>query len=184
MKDYLAAIAVLLLAAFLLIKLALSQVSSVNRLRGELSSAQFTVDVTQRELDTKRTLMKAANNGGDVDSYLAAHTATLQRMREIGNISQAIGSVSESLSLPIQEQKTTKEPIADSRRQGMEAHLYTVSVLASFRNALVWLGRIEDTFPFCRVERVEINPSGTFVSIGIEVLFPVVNTPTAPAANQ
>jgi hypothetical protein len=47
-----------------------------------------------------------------------------------------------------------------------------MSILSSFKDSLVWLGKIEDAFPYARVQSVVYTPSGDFVNLQTKILFP------------
>ncbi|MBN1403119.1 MAG: hypothetical protein JW942_01455 [Opitutales bacterium] len=179
MKDYLAGILVIVLAIFLLGKVTLSQVNKVNAIRTQLSTAQADLARSTLNSNNKNTQIRAQFGNDDVALFMSQNGATLQSMVEIGTINQRIGSESESLRIPIQEQKTNALTLPG--RQGtvisqVETHDYSLAILSTFRDSLVWMGKIQDAFPYARVVSVTYTPSGDFVNLKARVLFPKMNT--------
>ncbi len=180
MKDYFAAIALFALALFLLGKVALSQVQKVSLVRQQVVTAQDLVNAAQQRANTKSLMMKGKVGTDNVGEYLRRNESALQVMREIGSINDKISSESRALNVPIQEQRTAARELPPSAGvAGVKpppAHEYTVSILTQFRDSLAWLGRIQDSFPFSRIEKIEINPSGAFVTFKVVIVFPAFDT--------
>ncbi len=175
MKDYLAGIATILAIIFLLGKVTLDQVSKVNLAKSELDVAMLSLSDSTRDTQSKNRQLQLRLGNDDVARFMQQNGATLQGMLELNSINQRLASESEALRIPIQEQKTDERKMASRTNAAMgtvSMHEYSISILSSFRDSLVWLGKIEESFPFARVISVTYTPSGDYVSVQTKILFP------------
>jgi len=175
MKDYIVGILILAAVLVVLAKVAIDQVKVVNEERHTLDTAITSLNNSQNNSAIKNKQLIVQFGNDDVAKFMRENGATLQSMMEIGSINQRIGAESEALRIPIQEQKT--EGRAMKGREGtvlrvVNAHQYSLAVLTTFRESLVWLGRIEDAFPYSRVENITFSPSGDYVNLQAKILFP------------
>ena len=175
MKDYFVGIVILGAIFVLLGKVAVDQVKKVNEQRQQLSKANSSLSgsINSSAIKNKQLVVQFGND--DVSRFMRENGATLQSMMEIGTINQRIGAESEALRIPIQEQKTDARVMKG--REGtvlkvVNMHQYSMAVLTTFREALVWLGKIEDSFPYSRVESITFTPSGDYVNLQARILFP------------
>ena len=123
----------------------------------------------------KNKLLVVQFGNDDVDKFMRENGPTLQSMIELNSINQRIGSESEALRIPIQEQKTDARAVKG--RDGTELsvvqmHQYSLAILCTFKDSLMWLGKIEDSFPYARVECITYTPSGDYVNLETRILFP------------
>jgi hypothetical protein len=175
MKDYIVGIAILAGVFIILAKVAIDQVKKVNEERQTMESAITNLGNSQNSSSIKNKQLIVQFGNDDVSKFMRENGATLQSMMEIGSINQRIGAESEAMRIPIQEQKT--EGRAMRGREGtvlkvVNMHQYSLAVLTTFRESLVWLGKIEDSFPYARIENVTFTPSGDYVNLQARILFP------------
>jgi hypothetical protein len=175
MKDYLIGILILGAILVLLAKVAIDQVKKVNEERQQLSTANTNLNNSLNNSAIKNKQLVVQFGNDDVGRFMRENGATLQSMMEIGAINQRIGAESEALRIPIQEQKTDGRVMKG--REGtvlkvVNMHQYSLAVLTTFRDSLVWLGKIEDSFPYSRVESITFTPSGDYVNLQARILFP------------
>jgi len=175
MKDYLAGIAVIILVIVILGKVTLGQVSKVNVARAELETARSNLKISSNNSATKNIQLIAQFGNDDVNRFMLQNGATIKSMMEIGSINQRIGSESEELRIPIQEQKTNETSIASrlgSSLGSVQMHEYSLVILSTFGDSLLWLGKIQDAFPYARVASIVYTPSGDYVNLQAKILFP------------
>jgi hypothetical protein len=175
MKDYLAGIATLLIVIVLLGRVTLGQVARANKTRADLVAAASSLDTSRSNSAYKNRQLVSQFGNDDVTRFMLLNGATLQSMTEIGSINQRIGAESEALRIPIQEQKTDARTMpgrAGTVLATVQMHAYSIAILSTFRDSLTWLGKIEDAFPYARIESVVYSPSGDFVNLQVKILFP------------
>jgi len=175
MKDYLFGIAIFLGLLVLVGNVSLKQMGRVNVARETLDDARIQLRSSESSRSSKNIQLMAQFGNSDVTRFMRDNGATLQSMKEIGSINQRVGSESEALRIPIQEQKT--EIRAMKGRQGttvekVSMHQYSITILSTFRDSLVWMGKMEDAFPFARIESISFTPSGDYVNLQTRILFP------------
>ena len=175
MKDYLFGIAIFLGLLVLVGNVALKQLGRVNVARETLESARVQLRSSEGSRASKNIQLMAQFGNSDVTRFMRDNGATLQSMKEIGSINQRVGSESEALRIPIQEQKTDARTMpgrAGTVLATVQMHAYSIAILSTFRDSLTWLGKIEDAFPYARIESVVYSPSGDFVNLQVKILFP------------
>jgi hypothetical protein len=178
MKDYLAGIGVILGIVFALFYVTFKQIKQVNGMRHDLSQAvSDLVSSTSNSQSKNRQLVLQFGND-DVERFMSQHRGTLQSMIEFSTINQRIGEESEALRIPIQEQKNDKRAMPSrmgNTQSVIQMHEYTIGILCKFRDSLMWLGKIQDAFPYARVVSVVYTPSGDYVSLQTKILFPIMD---------
>lgn len=175
MKDYLVGIIILAAVLILLGKVTLGQVVNVNTMKKSLDNAKYdyTTQLNNSESKNRQLVLQFGND--DVNKFMSQNAGTLKSMMEIGTINERIGAESESMGVPIQEQKTNSSSIngrPNTALKVVQVHEYSISILCSFRDTLVWLGKIEDAFPYARVQSIVYTPSGDFVNLQTKIMFP------------
>jgi hypothetical protein len=175
MKDYLVGIVVLAAILLLLVKVTLGQVINVNSMKKSLDSAKFDYTTALSNSQSKNRQLVLQFGNDDISKFMNENAGTLKSMMEIGSINELIGSESEKMGVPIQEQKTNSSSIAGRPNSALpivQVHEYSISILCSFRDSLQWLGKIEDAFPYARVESIVYTPSGDYVNLQTKIMFP------------
>jgi hypothetical protein len=175
MKDYAIGIAIFLLLIVLLARGAIGQVKKVNEERQMLDVARSNLSSSMNNSAIKNKQLVVQFGNDDVAKFMRENGGTLQSMMEIGSINQRIGAESEALRIPIQEQKTDSRVMKG--REGtvltvVNMHQYSLAVLTTFRESLLWLGKVEDAFPYSRIENITFTPSGDYVNLQARILFP------------
>jgi len=175
MKDYLAGIAVIILVIVVLGKVTLNQVAQANAAKASLESARSSLQTSSTNSASKNRQLVLQFGNDDVNRFIIQNGETIKSMMEIGSINQRIGSESEALRIPIQEQKTDERTMPGrigSTLATVRMHAYSLAILSTFRDSLVWLGKIQDAFPYARVESIVYTPSGDYVNLQAKILFP------------
>ena len=178
MKDYLVGILIFAALFLGLGRLALIQVTHANEERAQLETARSSLRTSADNSNSKNRQLVAQFGNDDVVKFMRENGETLQNMIEIGTINQRIGAESEALRIPIQEQKTAARPIKGRPGTVLEivqTHQYSLAILSTFKDSLLWLGKIEDAFPYSRVESITFTPSGDYVNLQAQILFPRID---------
>jgi hypothetical protein len=175
MKDYIVGIAIFAIILLFLGKFTLFQVGKVNLERKNLETAISSLSASRSNCDIKNKQLIIQFGNDDVDKFMRENGATLQSMIELNSINQRIGSESEALRIPIQEQKTDARMMKG--REGtalsvVQMHQYSLAILSTFKDSLMWLGKVEDAFPYARIESITYSPSGDYVNLQTRILFP------------
>jgi hypothetical protein len=175
MKDYIVGIGVLVVLLVVLIKVTLGQVINVNSMKKSLDQTRFDYTTQYNNSLSKNRQLVLQFGNDDVNKFMGQNVATLKSMMEIGTINERIGAESESMGVPIQEQKTNSATLngrPNTALKAVQVHEYSISILCTFRDSLLWLGKIEDAFPYARIQSVVYTPSGDFVNLQTRILFP------------
>lgn len=175
MKDYIVGIGVLVVLLVVLIKVTLGQVINVNSMKKSLDQTRFDYTTQYNNSLSKNRQLVLQFGNDDVNKFMSQNVATLKSMMEIGTINERIGAESESMGVPIQEQKTNSATLngrPNTVLKTVQVHEYSISILCTFRDSLIWLGKIEDAFPYARIQSVVYSPSGDFVNLQTSIFFP------------
>jgi len=175
MKDYIIGILIFLGILVALANVTIKQVKSVNEARASLENARISLRSSVSNRDSKNSQLIAQFRNSDVGKFMRDNGASLQSMLEISSINQRVGAESEALRIPIQEQKTGTRAMRGrpgTTLETVQMHQYSLTILSSFRDSLVWMGKMEDAFPYARIESIVYTPSGDYVNLQTRLLFP------------
>jgi len=104
--------------------------------------------------------------GSDVNKFLSAWSLLAQEGTEgpgpVGNRLSSLAKTHGLLTLRLPTPKREDYPFAGSIAS---VQLVGFSVTGPYSQIMAWLGEVEDSFVFARVESVEISPSGTAADV-------------------
>lgn len=178
MKEYFGSILLFVGLLVVLFRLANDQHKAFKLEEASMEDARLKAQIASQTLQMKSLQLSSMLGRQTVEGFRAQYDTTLRTMREVSSIAQVINRQAELLRMPPQEQRTRSRSIAVAEEfniGNVEANEYTISVLGSFRDSLIWLGQVEDTFPLARTEYVQFSPSGNLVSLNITMVFPRID---------
>lgn len=178
MKDYILGIGIFVVLLVILANASVRQYRKTSAERAELESARVELQKSLNSQSIKNKQLVQQFGDDNVALFIAKNKDTLKSMMDLNSINQRLGVESEALRIPIQEQKTSASSVKGkpgTKLAIVPLNEYSISILSSFKDSLLWLGKIEDAFPYSRVESVKFSPSGEYVSLDTVILFPKVD---------
>ena len=175
MKDYFVGILILAAVLGLLGMGAYKQITKSYQEKAALADSIATLNNSNASSVSKNQQLVAQFGNSDVDKFRRENGASLKTMLDSNALNQRIASECETMHVDVQSQNLATV-IAKGRPgtslSSVQASECTVVMTCSFRDALSWLGRMEDDFPYGRVESVTLSPSGDDVDYQVKILFP------------
>jgi hypothetical protein len=175
MKDYLVGILILAAVLGLLVMGAVKQVSKGYQAKVELAQSVDELNKSNASSDNKGKQLVAQFGNAGLEKFRRDNSTSLKVMLDSTALNQRIAAECEALHIDVQSQNlamTLVKGRPNTSLSNVQASECTVMMTCSFKDSLAWLGKIEDDFPYSRVESVTFSPSGDDIDYQVKILFP------------